>query len=314
MPRRRFLQDGGLGGHNNPTLLCLLERRRLLSFHVSGYVLSLGTGLRTSEAESRLSTDHSSEILQWFHNHAAFRIGRSLGRLITGDQLASRLSQVEVARFNVELTGPLRISDTAGMETMRKTAQAELAKSSWIVEETVNALIERFYFVLDRPPKREGGQFHCEGSIRCRGNSRSIIPDLLRLNDARMEFVTDAEVLGELSASKIDLDTCPVCKRYRKKVIFLTDSLTNLMNIYLRRGRENKRRISAFPHSIEWFIRRQYLGACFGSVDHGSPGRLMCCNITNEGHVLQNIPATGLRKRKNTNSPARRSKRLRSQL
>jgi hypothetical protein len=43
--RMRILQDSGLGGHNNPTLLGLWERHRLLSScNVSGYVLLLGTG------------------------------------------------------------------------------------------------------------------------------------------------------------------------------------------------------------------------------------------------------------------------------
>jgi hypothetical protein len=309
IPLKRTLQDGGLGGHNNPTLLCLLERRRLLSFHVSGYVLSLGTGKRMNRKDGHPIKTQRNDISQWLHNHAVFRMGRSLGRCVDGDQVASRLFDVEVARFNVELPGPLRISDTAGMTALRKTAREGLTRSSQVFEETTNALVERFYFVLDGLPKREGDRFRCEGSIRCRGNSQAVISDLLRLQDDRLEFMTDSELLGELNIPTLRLDRCSGCQRYRKRVAFSVRNLTSMVNIYLRSGREKRRKISAFPQSIQWFVRRQQLDSYFGTPDHGSPGRLRCCS--SEGHAKRNKPAVGLRKRKQPIQEVGSSKRQR---
>ncbi|QKX60482.1 uncharacterized protein TRUGW13939_07627 [Talaromyces rugulosus] len=163
VPLKRTLQDGGLGGHNNPTLLCLLERRRLLSFHVSGYVLSLGTGKRMNRKDDHPNKTQRNDISQWLHNHAVFRMGRSLGRCVDGDQVASRLFDVKVSRFNIELCGPLRISDTAGMTALRKKAREGLTRSSQVFEETTNALVERLDPLSRQLSNRRIGPFETTG-------------------------------------------------------------------------------------------------------------------------------------------------------
>jgi hypothetical protein len=238
-------------------------------------------------------------ITRWIHNHFVFRLGRSLGRFVNGDRLASQLWEVDVARFDVELKRSTNISDTMGMAGLRKVVQDDLSSSTQVLEQTINALTERFYFVLDVPPRLKSGAFCCQGTIRCRGRSRTVIVDLLRLQNARIKFVTDLEVLGKLSLSLLSSNICSSCNRFRRK-LFNVRCVADLVNIYIWSGKERRRRISAFPQSLHWFTARQNLDSRFGSADHGSPGCLTCCDIAEERLLLHNKPALGLRKRKAT--------------
>ncbi|PGG99141.1 hypothetical protein AJ80_09405 [Polytolypa hystricis UAMH7299] len=293
----RWFEDGGMGRHNNPVHLALAEARRILpSGMVPDRVLSLGTGAKedaedaeeTEEAEGvediegAVTRSRGNPIFNFFQNFFAFRFFESMMRSTDGEltwgEVFSTLdtpSRASHVRFNVTLDGPLEITNVKVMTSLQHTVRNQPSIRQQALKSVLDALTARFYFVLDCAPKHVRKDYRCQGTIRCRGDSRTVVSDLIRLGSARMDFITDTEILGQLSLNDLQEDFCSHCRRYRKKVLFHVPCLTDEFSIYIKSGKM-RWKISGLPQPMTWFIARQRFDAVFGSPNHGIPGQLHC--------------------------------------
>ena len=132
------------------------------------------------------------------------------------------------------------------------------------------------FFQLDAVPEYRTGLFHCIGTIRCRAPAQALITRLAQIESGIQGFYKDELHLGlDLSAD----DICHVCRRYSLPVRFFVRNLQEKITLSLRLG-ATKRRLSAFPNSVQWFIDEQKLDCPFGSPNHSIPLRVNCpgCN------------------------------------
>ncbi|OJD21794.1 hypothetical protein ACJ73_06867 [Blastomyces percursus] len=282
---RRF-EDGGMGRHNNPIHLALAEARRILPSGMEpDSVLSLGTGVEDEAEDGAKEVSQRSRrdvIYNMFRNFFVFRFFESIMRSTDGEAPWREVfygldtpSKASHMRLNVTVDGPLEITNVKVMTSLQKTIRNQPGIREQALKSLTGKLTERFYFVLDARPTCEGKYYRCQGTIRCRGDSRTVALDLIRLGSANMEFVTDTEILGRLTVDSLREDFCSHCHRYRKGVIFHVPYLTEKISICIK-SNEMRRKISGFPQSMAWFVDRQGFDACFGSPDHGIPGRLWC--------------------------------------
>ena len=166
-------------------------------------------------------------------------------------------------RLNVSLHETPAIDDVACMERMRNSVHFEPDAAGERTELALALLTGSFFFELDTIPRFEAGLFRCEGSIYCRNNIYAVIATLTNMNGARLNFTNDNGFLADFGGISA---ICLQCKRYRKKVVFyVTELIESFTTIYLGGGEWPRRRISGFPQTLQWFIRRQRLDAAFGA-------------------------------------------------
>ncbi|OJD25605.1 hypothetical protein ACJ73_03030 [Blastomyces percursus] len=289
----RKFEDGGMGRHNNPIHLALAEARRILpSGMVPDRVLSLGTGAE-EEVEEAESGSRRDVICNFFRNFFAFRFFESMMRSTDGEapwrEVFYRLdtpSKTSHMRFNVTVDGPLEITNVKMMTSLQSTIRNQPGVHEQALKSVIDGLTARYYFVLDSRPSWSRKDYRCQGTIRCRGDSHTVALDLIRLTSAHMEFVTDNEILGQLTVDGLHEDFCSQCHRYRKRVIFHVPQLSEKTSIYIKSG-DMRWKISGFPQSMAWFVARQGFDACFGSPDHGIPGQLGCDGCVSQKSTLQ---------------------------
>lgn len=284
--------------HPNPTELALLKSRQIWSANANPDVLlSLGTG--TVQDPRPRSAPHFRHIL---NDGAIPRLFQSFMSSFEGESasrdLENRLeesSKPDYFRFNVSLKGPApapAIDNIDCMDELRNTVLMEPGVSQKAREAASALLISRFFFELDTAPTElRSGAFHCQGSIRCRGNSPSVVSSLSRLHPQQMDFVTDNETLGRFDGSE---DICQSCHRYRKNVVFHVRHPTDSISIYLRIDRQLRRKISGFPQTMKWFAKEQKLDCVFGTPEHGCASKSPCRAC----QPIQNVPGLTTKKRK----------------
>ena len=139
-------------------------------------------------------------------------------------------------------------------------------------EETIYALlVASFYFELSCiPSPLPENQIRCLGTIRCRLSGEVMAELLEQIHPSCISFVTHSRALGYYFSKR---NLCPSCRRYRKSVEFTVRDLGKLTNIYATSARRPRRKISAFPQTMQWFIDQQHLDAPFGTAYHRSLNR-----------------------------------------
>ncbi len=166
---------------------------------------------------------------------------------------------------SVLLSDESAIDNTDRMDELRESVHVsqmyrDCAKTLYAL------LIFAFYFELASVPKRlREGQYHCRDTIRCRLSGNSVVKLLARCGIFNLEFITDVENLGHYGGN---LDLCLLCHRYQKKVDFLIRHSTELVTIYAKSVTQGRRKISAFPQTMQWFENQQRLDASFGTAFH----------------------------------------------
>ncbi len=151
-----------------------------------------------------------------------------------------------------------------------------------MVGTVVRALLTScFYFAPDAVPSYEAGRYHIQGSIKCRSNSFAIVDALQKADIHAVGYCLDTETLS--SSSSLNGDICTLCHRYRRRVQFYIRHPRDIVCIYMR-SNHLRRKLSAFPQSIDWAVEQQGMLNFFGTDSHGTPGLLHCHACVNQKH------------------------------
>lgn len=260
--------------HNNPVNLIEYEHQQLWNCPWD-IIISLGTG--KGQASPKSGSLHYRNFL---YNGFLPRLKNWLYWAVTDNDtvhknFSNRLSDEEKGkyfRFDVELKELPRLDDPSQTDRLRECVHLQPGAMHHREEAMTALLISCFFFELHNAPVFENGLYRCNGSIRCRNVSRAVIRSLTQIHPATIEFSTDQGILGHLNGYE---DICRQCHRMRITISFTIRHPSEIISIYLQ-VRGVKRRISAFPQSMEWFIQKQKLEAKFGRVDHGSPRTIEC--------------------------------------
>ena len=261
-------QDGGLR-HNNPTDLALWECNKLWSTPTQpDVVLSLGTG-----TANNLKSPKAPHFRELFTDGFIPRLCRSFMSSIDGERawrdITNRFDDATKAdyfRLNIpfdDAAEPL-LDDLECIDTLRQSVHLQPQGSRDRAEVASALLVASLYFELDTLPKYEFGQYFCTGIIRCRNDFDGVLKSLARIHTKQLEFATETENLGALT---ID-DICHNCRLYHKKIRFHVRHLEDTVSLFVKINDLERRKISGFPHSMQWFIKQQQLDAPFGKIDH----------------------------------------------
>ena len=263
------VQDGGMSGYNNPIRIALSERlRNDPSLLAPDLVVSLGTGTEKASPSPR-TTDFRHMILDgyvprlWRSYMSSFNGQKIWDKLINSVDERNREDYIRLNSF-LPSDEPV-INNTDRMGEMRESVHVpqmfrDCKKTLYVL------LVSAFYFELASAPERvREGQYRCHGTLWCRLPGMSIVKLLTRFNVSNLVFATDVETLG-YCGGRIDL--CALCHRYQKKADFLVRHPTELVTFYGESVTQGRRKISAFPQSIEWFQQQQKLDAPFGTAYH----------------------------------------------
>ena len=168
-------------------------------------------------------------------------------------------------RLNVPLEGaePL-LDDVDCIEALRESVHVQPQGSRDRIIVTSALLVASFHFELDVLPKYEFGQYLCTGMIRCRNNFDAVLKTLVRIHTNNLELINETENLGSLTVD----DICLNCHVYHKRVSFHVRQLEDAVTIFVKINDLERRKISGFPHSMQWFVKQQQLDAPFGRSDH----------------------------------------------
>ncbi|KAL6722253.1 hypothetical protein ACLMJK_001360 [Lecanora helva] len=259
-------QDGGLK-HNNPTDLGLWESRIIWPMlQRPDAVVSLGTGM-APDPSTPTAPNFRHVIFDGFIPRLWRSFMSSLDGQNTWRDLWNRLdsnSKQDYFRLNVKLNGERpAMDDVSRMEELRELVQSQDSSESRYEQTAFALLVSTFFFELNSMPLFYGGLYYCRGNIRCRLPGKTLCEALQRMNESRLVFMTDDEIVGHFLAYK---DLCVKCKRYDKDVDFTVRHPGDAISIYLQSPTRGKRRLSAFPQSIDWFIRQQHLEVRFARV------------------------------------------------
>jgi len=292
--------------HNNPTVIGLWESRCIWpNISKPDVVLSLGTGSECS-SQSPVSPN-------WFFDN-------SFVRLLNGDNFVPRLwktfmisldgeeawnalwnslddkAREDFIRLNIEFPGRLpAIDDVEAIDTLSRMVYVQHQGSPNITKTLTALLVSCFFFELDGLPEYENGLFKCRGSIRCRSRSTEIIRALLRIQPDGLELFNGFKSLGFFPSED---DICSACSLYKRPVWFSVQSLSEIINLYVRWNIQETRSLSALPQPISWFVEMQQLHSPFGSSNHGDPQRYCCHSCHPLALVSRKIQPLAGQKRK----------------
>ncbi|OQD76228.1 hypothetical protein PENANT_c121G06279 [Penicillium antarcticum] len=247
------LQDGGVRA-NNPLAIALKESAIIWPSHgTHDLVVSVGTGLSSSEAKAQDAPMGS--ILK---DGAVPRIIRAAmsSPSMDGEQgfyealnyVPDRM-RAHIFRLNHALPWPLpRLDDVGRLEDL-----SELSYS--VPDELVRAILATgfLFFELDQTPIRDQGIFYCEGSILCSSPHASELIKRVLAEFPGPRFQTAGGYhLGPVSNN----DGCSECGYYRKKVAFTVKSLEEVISIEIANFTFHHK-IGGFPKSMHDFLNEQ---------------------------------------------------------
>ena len=266
------IQNGGMSGHNNSIKLALWKSLRIdPSLSKSDLVIFVRTGTsiktkspRTASFRHVLFDDFIPRLwrtyMSSFDGESNFKdVVNSLDREIREDY----------KRLNVVLPRNEPMMDnTSRMDELRQLVHLN-PQMIQECEETIYALlITSFYFELSCiPSSLPENRIRCLGTIQCRLPGEVMMKLLEQIHSSRLFFVTHNKALRYYFGKR---DLCQSCKRYRKSVKFIVRDLGQLINIYATSAKRPRRKISAFPQTMQWFIDQQHLDAPFGTAYHRS--------------------------------------------
>lgn len=174
-------------------------------------------------------------------------------------------TKADYFRLNVPFEGaepPL--DDLECIDGLRKSVHLQPQGARDRADAASALLVASFYFELELLPKYEAGQYLCTGMIRCRNDFDAVLKSLTRIHTSQLELMTEIESLGILTMD----DVCKNCHLYHKRVQFHVQQLEDIITISIKINGLERRKITGFPHSMQWFIRQQQLVAPFGTIDH----------------------------------------------
>ncbi|KAH2084173.1 hypothetical protein KXX03_002649 [Aspergillus fumigatus] len=272
LPGLGSFQDGGLPRYNNPAHVAELEAKHLWPEGPDPDIfITLGTGSETRCAKP--SAFRNVLVDGWIP-----RVYRAMQRTFDGrvtwlDQYArlDDTSKEHHFRFDSLFGGLPPMDNTDCMDYLSNQARIQ---SSWqdSGEAALTLLTSSLFFELDAKPEYRCGLFRCMGMIRCRAPPEPLIRKLAQLEPSCQEFFKDGLNLGlHLSAN----DICAACHRYSLSVYFYVRNLDEKVTLSLRLG-ATKRRLSAFPKSMQQFIEEQKLDSPFGVPNHSIPLQVQC--------------------------------------
>lgn len=129
-------------------------------------------------------------------------------------------------------------------------------------------------FELSNAPKfLQGGRYQCFGVIRCRLQADATVKLLAQIHPASLVFVDGTKTLGYYDGVH---DLCSSCHRYRKRIEFFVRHLTESITISVQSATRPKRKIGAFPQTVQWFVDQQGLEAVFGTAYHRDMQHCFC--------------------------------------
>jgi len=267
-----------MSGHNNPIKLALWETSRIEpSLSKPDVLVSVGTGTRKVSISPRFTSfrhvlfDGCIPRL-WRAYMFSFDGESNFRNVVNHLDDSSRDSYI---RLNVLLP-----ADEPGIDNTNRMAELRRSvdENHELVERchrTVYALlVAAFYFELKTTPKKvSGGRLQCLGTIRCRLPGETIVELLQRVHPSPLAFITSTKTLGRLEGRR---DLCSLCRRFRKHVEFTVRDLDQIQDIQVQSSEKARRKISAFPQSMQWFVDRQGLDAPFGTAYHEDLARKSC--------------------------------------
>ena len=263
-------QDGGLK-HNNPIKVALWESLQIWPSIVRpDVVVSLGTGTEKS------TSPRAPDFRNVFQDGFIPRLYRSWISIFDGQSawrdvlnLLDPESRENYFRLDVDLSkGQSTIDDVDRMSEIREQVNLQPRDQDYL--EIAFALMASSFFFEVKNVEFRSGAYHCQGFIRCRLASAPVEQLLRRLQLSAWTFTTAVATLGYYEPAQ---DYCTTCHRYQLRVDFWVRHPADNFTIYLQGMSVLRRKISAFPQSIDWFVAQQSLNADFGTPVHGSPGR-----------------------------------------
>ena len=272
-----MFQDGGLK-HNNSVNLALWECRRIWpAVERPDLVVSLGTGT-DKEIEGPAAPNVRHVLQDGFIPRLYRSFLSSLDGQGTWQELINALDPAvreDYFRLNISLPGhALPIDDTECMEELRERVYL-CPRVSDDVQLTAEAMLaSMFFFELSESPVRGRNFWRCTGLIKCRKPGSVIAKAVARLHhSASLFFTADYhQMIGPFNPLQ---DTCSVCQRYVKRVSFSIRHPSEKTTICLQAD-SRQRKISGFPHCMNWFMNQQEFGAVFGRDNHALPGTPHC--------------------------------------
>jgi len=275
IPTVGFIQDGGVGKHNNPVDPVYWESR--IAFDADpDLTVSIGSGFAQQPSSPRApSTRHG------FWDGPIPRLLRSFGTILVAQnnhvEHLNRLESLPVDkealgsyfRINIPFEYQPALDEIGKMADLRRETHLYLQSQQHILLAIKQALRSAsFFFELSEMPSFQGRWYECRGSIRCRSlNAQALVCDLAQKFPSA-QFLTDQNTnLGNLNEG----DLCIDCGIYNKAVKFPVYHLGQKVTISLRLNQLYRRKISGFPNSITWFVERQRLNADFGEPGHSNP-------------------------------------------
>ncbi len=199
-------------------------------------------------------------------------------------------SRDDYIRLNVLLsTDEPDIDNTSRMTELRKSVDKNSELSERCYRTIYALLVAAFYFELRSISKKvSGDRLQCLETIRCRLPGETMIELLHKIHPSPLAFITSVKTLGRLEGRR---DLCSLCRRFRKHVEFTVRDLDQVQTILVQSPEKPRRKISAFPQSMQWFIHRQGLDAPFGTAYHEDSAHKSCslCIGENRSHVLKRV-------------------------
>jgi len=249
------LQDGGLGGQNNPIAIASWESR-IVDPTISNpdIILSLGTGhdMKNQKCDKgQTGKSWITRLVEYFN--------RSLDCQKAWHEYLNQADRREIHhRLTLEFNNNQPALDEAHRMPELKLLTRKLYSASAEIEEVVGSLIARFfYFELVAIPKYSMGQLECSGVIRCRleGGSPPLQQLICQLRNQAAEFLikgrpqncTTPEIISKIRGGET----------YGVGVAFSVLNADEMFSIALRFGNKS-RDISAFPCSISWLKEQQH--------------------------------------------------------
>ncbi|TGO06778.1 hypothetical protein BTUL_0563g00010 [Botrytis tulipae] len=263
-------QDGGLK-YNNPVKPGLREVRRIWKDGDCDIVLSIGTGYKEGS-----SSQNFPNVRNIFQDGAVARLYRASmsslsldGDMNWKDYWHGLEEEIKGRHFRLDIS--LRREPDLDDAGQIDSLQAHVRRGLGDLKDIARAFkAASFFFELAKPIQRNGDLYICEGFILSRSpNSHALVLNILSdYPFARFAIDSDSS-LGFLRTD----DICQGCGRYQKRVSFFARHSSDTFNISLAFSQSLKRSISGFPHSLEWFEKKQMLKANFGTIDHNSHSR-----------------------------------------
>ncbi|KAI9799077.1 MAG: hypothetical protein M1833_004271 [Piccolia ochrophora] len=280
-------QDGGLGA-NNPTKLILRESKRIWGAGVSpDIVISLGTGSAASPktpcAPNFRDVVKDGFIPRLYRSFLSSLDGQKDWRDLWNSLDDGRRS--DYFRLNISLPGQEpELDDTECMQELRELVRVQSEDKREVRDVAWALLASAFYFELAAAPQFRAGLWMCHGFIRCRAvDNTAVLEALESMFPCGLEFMIDDCVsVGQLCRT----DLCSTCQAYRKEVVFRVRHLQDPISFYLRYNNAMRRKISGFPHPMEWFVAQQGLSDSFGRADHSAFPHNICRSCSHDGGYL----------------------------